>query len=181
MKKIFSILLVLCLLGTSCLAEEAELLPEGWAFLGYTYGGITFPVPMDVEFYELTPQEQAMGIILICYNDEFTLQLRGFSPKQMTWEEFKKKMLAEPTAEVSLLGEDQSIMYVRNTTSTADSELVSIALNGLDGNLYKISIFTGVDEDYSPDASVWEIAQTVAGYTSQMDFLQWPLQENPAS
>ena len=181
MKKIVLIVLMFCLLGTLCLAEDVELMPEDWAFLGYTYGGITFPVPQDVEFYELTSQEQAMGIIVICYNDDFTLQLREFDPSQMTLDEFEKKMLDEPTAEVSFWGENQNVMYVRNTAPTGDSELVSIALNGLDGNLYKISIFTGYDEDYSPDASVWEIAQTVANSTSQMDFSQWPLEETPAS
>lgn len=178
MKKMFSIILILCLLGFPCLAENFESLPEDWFFMGYTYGGITFPVPRNISFLELSSQQQAAGVVVICYNDDFMLQLRGFSPSEMTWDKFRQRMLGEPTAEVSLLGENQDILYVRNTAATATSELANIALKGLDGNLYKISIFTGSDEDASPDARAWEIAQTIAAYTSQMDFSEWPLGED---
>ena len=177
MKKLLVLTLILGLLVFSCAAENADFPPEDWFFIGYTYGGVTFPVPRDTQFYELTPQEQAMGIIVLCFNDDYMLQLRGFAPEALTWESYREKVLAEETALVSYLDEKESILCVQNTAPDANTELVGIALNGLDGNLYKVSIFTGADEDFSPDAAVWEIAQTVAAYTSQMDFSTWPLQD----
>ena len=44
----------------------------------------------------------------------------------------------------------------------------------------KVALETGFSEDYSADAPVWEIARTIAASTSQMDFSQWPLQEEAA-
>ena len=180
MKKMLYLLLILCLLSSPCLAESIEETPEGWLYLGYTHGGITFLVPDNMETLELTPQEEAAGIILVGYNEDFTLQLRCFTPEALTWDAFQEIILDEPSANVEWLGEEKNILCYTNTVPNANSELVGIALNGLDGSMYKISIFTGFSEDYSADAPVWEIARTIATSTSQMDFSQWPLQEEAA-
>lgn len=177
MKKLLAIVLILCFLAFPCFAENMESLPEDWFFIGYSYGGITFPVPDDTEFYELSEQDQENGFILLCYNQDFTLQLRCFISDEITFDEFKAIMLGESTAEVSYLDEAETILYVKNIHPTADSELVGISMNGLDGNMYKISIFTGMDEDCSTGAKVWEIANTISAFTSYMDFSDWPLQE----
>ncbi|MBE5780093.1 MAG: hypothetical protein E7331_12295 [Clostridiales bacterium] len=181
MKKMIVVVLLLCLQVFPCFAESIESLPEDWYFVGYTYGGITFPVPDDVEFFELSEQDKANGIILVCFNQDFTLQLRQFAPSDITWDEFTEIMAGESSADVSYLDEAKSILHVKNTSPTANSELVSISMNGLDGNMYKISIFTGMDEDCSAGARVWECAQTVSAYTRYMDFSDWPLQENATS
>jgi hypothetical protein len=178
MKKALYLLLILCMLLSPCLAENMEETPEGWIYMGYTYGGITFLVPDDMETLELTLQEQEAGIILVGYTEDFTLQLRCITPETFTWNDLQDMLLNEPTAEVALIGEEKNVLYYINTAPTADSELVGIALNGLDGNMYKISIFTGFYEDYRSDAPVWEIAQTIAASTRQMDFSQWSVPED---
>ena len=134
-------------------------------------------IPEDLEIAQLTAQEQVAGIILVGYHWDITLQLRVFSPEVMTWEDFKTTIEAEATADVQFLGADGSILYYRNTAPSASSELAGIALTGLDGRLYKISVFTGMMEDFSPEAKVWEMAELIADHTSQMDFSQWPLKE----
>ncbi|MBE5787402.1 MAG: hypothetical protein E7324_07680 [Clostridiales bacterium] len=177
MKKGILLLLALCMLALPCVAEEAKLLPDEWMYVGYTNGGVTFPIPENLEIAQLTAQEQAAGIILVGYHWDITLQLRVFSPEVMTWEDFKTTIEAEATADVQFLGADGSILYYRNTAPSASSELAGIALTGLDGRLYKISVFTGMMEDFSPEAKVWEMAELIAAHTSQMDFSQWPLKE----
>ncbi|MBR4081462.1 MAG: hypothetical protein IKK21_06735 [Clostridia bacterium] len=173
LKKLLSFFLFLILSIAPCCADTIAPLPEGWMYAGYTYGGITFPVPADVVPYELSDQEQAMGIVLVCYNADFMLQLRRFTPNELSWEQYRDLMLGTSTAQVRYSGDDQRVLCVTNTMPSPDSELVGIALNGLDGNLYKISIFTGFDGDCSPNAVVWDIAQIIADYTSQMDFADW--------
>ena len=181
MKKLLAIVLILCLQSFPCFAENIESLPEDWFFIGYSYGGITFPVPDDTEFYELSEMDKENGFILICFNQNFTLQLRRFSPDEITFDEFKEIMFSESAAEVSYLDETGTILHVKNTHPTATSELVGISMNGSDGNMYKISIFTGMDEDCSPEAKVWEIANTVSAFTSYKDFSDWPLQEDTSA
>lgn len=180
LKKLLTIIVILVLTALPCFADTIATLPEGWMYAGYTHGGITFPVPADVVPYDLSEQELAMGIVLICYNADFMLQLRRFTPSELTWEQYRELMLGAATAEVRYSGDDPSILCVKNTVPSPDSELVGIALNGLDGNLYKISIFTGFDEDCSPDAIVWDIAQIIADYTSQMDFADWLPEDSAA-
>ena len=181
MKKLIAIILILCLQAFPCFAENIGTLPENWFFIGYSYGGITFPVPGDTQFFELSKKDIESGIILIGFNQDFTLQLRCFTPDEITFDDFKEIMLGVPTAEVSYLDEDETILHVINTHPTASSELVGISMKGSDENMYKISIFTGINEDFNAEAKVWEISDTISAFTSYMDFSDWPLQEDDSA
>lgn len=180
MKKLLALVL-LVLLCAGAMAEGVSPNPEGWSYVGYTHGGITFLVPEDMELWQLTDEEEAAGFVLMGGSDDFTLQLRCFTPDVMPLADFRERILAEPTSEVSFTGENGSILCYRNTRPTSQSELYGIVLEGLDGNMYKISIFTGVDGDCSPGAKVWEIARVIGESAATMDFSDWPIEENPAS
>lgn len=54
-------------------------------------------------------------------------------------------------------------------------------MTGLDGLFYKISIFTGTDEAYGEDASVWKIAETVGQTARHQDFSDWNIDTEPRS
>ena len=70
---------------------------------------------------------------------------------------------------------DLEILTYRNTAPGPSSELYGIAMTGLDGKLYKISIFTGADEAFGEDAPVWEIAERIAASARHQDFSEWGL------
>ena len=175
MRKTLVCLLALLLLCTSAYAEEPVPAPEGWFFFGYTFGGITYAVPGDYEAWPPSDEEKAAGIITVGGNRDFTIQLRCFPPEAITYDGFVARISAEPTAQMStrMVGEAEIVFY-RNTNPNERSELYGIALTGLDGLLYKISIFTGADGAFGEDARVWEIVDVLAPTVRQMDFSEWP-------
>ena len=180
MKKILICLLALMLLCASAYAEEPLYAEDGWSYFGYSFGGITYAIPNDYEEWPPSAEEKAAGIITIGGNRDFTIQLRCFPPEAITYDGFVELVKNEPTAELSTrtVG-DAEIIYYRNTSPSEYSELYGIALTGLDGMLYKISIFTGMDGTFGDDASVWEIAETIASTVRQQDFSDWPTQGAP--
>lgn len=175
-------LCLIALLAFSAFSEEwTPLLEEdGWSYVGYTYGGVTFAVPGDYVNFGLTAMQKANGIVLVGGNRDFTLQLRGFAPEVMTYDTFKALIAAEKTAEVTIRtdGETEILLY-RNTAPTAVSELYGIVLTGLDGRMYKISVFTGDDELFGEDAPVWEIARVVGETARIQDFTEWGIENEP--
>ena len=177
--------LLICSGGLCAGAEEAfDFLTadQGWMYLGYTPGGVTFAVPSDYESFGVSMFDRMSGVLIVGGSADFTLQLRQFSPETMTYADFAAMIQAEPTARwgTRMDGEGEIIWY-RNTAPTARSELFGITLTGLDGNLYKISIFTGDSEDFSPDAPVWALAETIAGTVRHQDFADWGITGDPAS
>ena len=76
---------------------------------------------------------------------------------------------------------DSEILTYRNTQPSASNELYGIAMTGLDGLFYKISIFTGTDEAYGEDAPVWQIAETVGQTARRQDFSDWDIEGAPQS
>lgn len=178
MKKLLIILtLLLCL---SALAETpdlpAQLNPEGWRYMGYTPAGVTFLIPEDTQSYPLSDAERSAGIVFLGANAEYTVQLRRFLPDQMDLAAFQMMLRFTSDAQVETRETDgtQIIVY-RNPDPTGVSELVGIALTGTDGCMYKVSIFTGVDEDCSADAPVWSIAARIADSVAIVDYSGWPV------
>lgn len=176
---------VLCLMMLISFTAVSEdwtplLSDDGWSYIGYTYGGVTFAVPADYTNYGLTAMQKANGYLIVGGNRDFTLQLRVFEPEVMTYDAFKAIISEEKTAEVStrMYGETE-ILTFRNTTPSEISELYGIVLTGLDGRFYKISIFTGDDELFGEDAPVWEIARVVGETTRIQDFTEWGIENEP--
>ena len=171
MKKRLSMLLMLVLFMLCPLYAIAEsvaplLAEDGWSYIGYSYGGITFAVPADFVNYDLSASDTANGYILIGGNDEFVLQMRVFQADELTY--------------VRVDGDSEILTY-RNTQPSASNELYGIAMTGLDGLFYKISIFTGTDEAYGEDAPVWQIAETVGQTARHQDFSDWDIEGAPQS
>ena len=147
---------------------------EDWYYFGYTYGGVTFVVPTDSYSYPLDDAQKEAGIIFVAANEDYTLQLRCFEPEVMTYKDLKKQMKKEITAEVHTEERyGKEVLFYRNKYPTEVSELYGIGLEGLDGKLYKISIFTGEKEEYKKDAVVWKIADIIAKSARNRDFSQW--------
>lgn len=184
MKKRLSILvLVLLVLCPLCAIAEGDvplIAEDGWSYIGYSYGGITFAVPNDFVNYDLSASDTANGYILIGGNDEFVLQMRAFQPDELTYDEFKAMVEKTASAESSVrMDGDSEILTYRNTQPSASSELYGVAMTGLDGLFYKISIFTGTDEAYGEDAPVWKIAETVGQTAQHQDFSDWDIDAAP--
>ena len=183
MKKRLTAILVLALSVVLCFscafAEDwTTITPEGWQYVGYTYGGVTFAVPPDYQSFDVTEEYAAAGYILIGGSREFTLVLRQFQPDQMDYDTFKEIITGETTADCQERDDNgMKIITYRNTAPGADSELFGIALTGLDGLMYKISIFTGEDGDYSASAPVWQIAENIGKTTHHQDFSAWGIEE----
>lgn len=180
MKRIL-MLLAVWLLCLPALAETAAVPaqpnPEGWRYLGYTPAGVTMLIPEDTQSYPLTGAEQAAGILFVGANEAYTMQLRRYEPGQMNLTVFSAMMrYAGARVESRESGGTQILSYI-NTNPTGTSELCGIALTGTDGCMYKISIFTGTDEDFSADAPVWAIARTIAESVSIVDYTGWPMDE----
>ncbi len=177
MKKLLALALSALFLSGACAEDWTALTPEGWQYIGYTYGGVTFAVPPDYENFGVNEDYKAAGYVLIGGSRDFTLALRRFQPNEMDYETFKSVITGEKTAECRFREDAGSeILTYRNTRPGASSELYGIALTGLDGLFYKISIFTGENEDVSESAPVWQIAENIAKTTRHQDFSQWGVQ-----
>lgn len=180
MKRLLLLLLsiLLCLPAYAEIDVPSEPNPEGWRYMGYMPAGLTFLVPDDTQFFELTQAETAAGILAVGMNEEYTIQLRRFAPEELNMTGFKALLRFTPGAQVEIrdVGGVEVVCY-RNGTPTGVSELYGIALTGTDGYFYKVSIFTGVDEDCSEDAPVWSIAETIADSVTIVDYSGWPTAE----
>lgn len=181
MRKLLAIVLALCLMSIPCFAEETDLSVYTWITLGSTDRGISFPVPQNAEFIAPSDEERAAGVITVCSNDDFTLHLQSFASATTPWEDFKNSVLNDTTVKTEFFGEEQNVLYIKNAAPTADSTLATIALDGLDGHIYKIMLFAGIDKNIAPEATVWEIAQTIAAHTRQIDFSALPAREPAAA
>ena len=149
---------------------------DGWQYAGYVYGGITFAIPGDYMDFGVSDADAARGCIMIGGNELFTLQLRCFDPAAIDYAYFKAIIQQEPSSDWSVrMDGDLEILTYRNTAPGPSSELYGIAMTGLDGKLYKISIFTGADEAFGEDAPVWEIAERIAESARHQDFSEWGL------
>lgn len=174
-------LLLAVLLAASALAEAglpAQPNPEGWRYMGYMPAGVTFLIPEDTQSYALTAADHAAGVIFLGANVDYTIQLRRFEPDVMDLAGFKALLRFTPGAQVEIRQADGTeIVCYRNGNPTAVSELYGVALTGTDGCMYKLSIFTGAEEDFSEDAPVWAIADKIAASASIVDYSGWPLGE----
>lgn len=156
------------------LAQAQAPLPndDDWSYIGYIYGGITFAVPNDYMGFDISASEIAQGYVLTGGNADFSRPLR--------YEDFKAMILQESTAGTStrMDGETEILVY-RNIRPSIHSELYGIALTGLDGLLYKISIFTGADKAFGSEAPVWEIAEALGQSVRHQDFSEWGVPDAP--
>ena len=174
MKKLLALALSALFLSGACAEDWTALTPEGWQYIGYTYGGVTFAVPPDYENFGVNEDYKAAGYVLIGGSRDFTLALRQFRPDQRDYASFKEIITGEKTADCRVRDDNGSeILTYRNTAPGKDSELYGIALTGLDGLFYKISIFSGADEDVSDTAPVWEIAENIGKTIRRQDFSEW--------
>ena len=154
--------------------DEILLSRDGWSYVGHTHSGITFAIPSDSYQGELNESDMRQGMCLHLWNDDYTLVLKCFGHGTEDYEAFKKTILADETAETAVRDREGADIFIyRNTTPTAVTELYGIALIGLDGELYKISVFTGDSEKYGPEDPVWEIAETVGKTARLQDFSEW--------
>lgn len=156
------------------------LFDDTWMYTGYTYGGGTFAIPKESNSYELTDQFREAGIVLLIGNDDFCLQLRKFDPEVLSYEQFKEIIQAEPTAETRITERNGKEVFIyRNTDPNPYGELYGIAVTGLDGNTYKVSIFTGDSEAYGEDDPVWKIAEIIGQSFTIRDFSEWGIPTAP--
>lgn len=177
------LLLVMTLFPALAGAEtnlDVQLLPEGflvddtWGYVGHTLSGVTFAIPEESVHYPLRASDKQAGILMLYGNGDYMLQLRVFEPEVRTYAKLKRDTGREPTADWHTeIRDDTEFLFYRNTKPGAQSELYGIATVGLDGKLYKISIFTGSTERFDDDAPVWRIAEVVAATARVRDFASW--------
>ncbi len=185
MKKRLIAALCAALILTCALCASAEdwtplTSEDGWSYIGYTFGGITFAVPNDYRNYNVSASYASQGYVIMGGTADFTIQMRVFQPDQLVYDEFKAMIGQESTAEISTrMDGDYEILVYRNTRPSANSELCGIVMTGLDGLLYKISIFTGDDGAFDENAPVWAIAETIARSARHQDFSEWGVEDTP--
>ena len=154
--------------------DEILLSSDGWSYVGHLHSGITFAIPSDSYQGELNESDMRQGMCLHLWNDDYTLVLKCFGHGTEDYEAFKKTILADKTADTAVRDREGTEIFIyRNTTPAAVTELYGIALIGLDGELYKISVFTGDSEKYGPEDPVWEIADTIGKTVRLQDFSEW--------
>ena len=184
MKRTLALVMAAALLALVPLCALAESDPplstDGWGYIGYIYGGVALAVPPDYESYEIDETFAAYGCVLLGGNADFMLQMRVFQEDDLTYDDFKEMIEQERAAEISTrMDGDSEILLYRNTKPSASSELYGIALTGLDGLFYKISIFTGADEAFGDDAPVWSIAEAIGQTVMHQDFSEWGVEGAP--
>ena len=171
MRKLLLCLLALLLAVLPALAEDIEVQPEGYTNCGYMPGGITFLIPEDMVSCELYDWEIQAGMLLYAESETCSIQLRRFEADAMTQDQFLALVKQEPTVQWEILQERGTpVLYYRNQAPNAATELVGVVITGTDGCMYKVSIFTGWDENFAADAPVWEIAQVLAESIRHEDF-----------
>ena len=144
-------LLFVILLALPCALAETQnplLFSDGWSYVGYTYGGITFAVPNDYEFYQISAADAAQGYVLMVGDADFLLQLRVFQPNQMSYADFKAIIQQEPTAEISArVDGDSEILIYRNTQPSAINELYGVGMTvcpvQVGGKTFSVAVVTG--------------------------------------
>ena len=191
MKRILALILALLALGAwPVLGEEAEppvnldvtfledclLSDPTWIYTGYTYGGITFAVPSNSEMYPISFLDKLRGLVQLVGNRDYMLQLRAVNDS--TLEEFQETVEKEPTSQSwteTHLG-TECLIYRNTAPAHSGVELFGIAMTGIDGKLYKISIFTGESEAYGSQDPVWAIAEIIAKTARVQDFSEWGIE-----
>ena len=184
MKRLLALLVSLLLFTIPCawgetnldvqVDENGLLMDETWIYTGYVEGGVTFAIPAESVGYDVSLRERMAGILLVVGNEDYMLQLRRFPPDAMTFESFRATIEAEPTAESAVFERDGvEILTYRNTRPSVVGELYGIALTGLDGCLYKVSLFTGDSEAFDEEAPVWKISLIIASTCRLQDFSDW--------
>ena len=159
------------------LLAEGILVDDGWEYVGDLTGGVTFAIPKGMTSWSLSSRDKAAGIVLLMSNEDITVQLRRFEPGQMTYEDFTARMREEPTAEITVSerGGVEFFCY-QNTRPSVSSELAGIVAVGLDGCVYKISVFTGDSERLDDEAAVWDITEVVMQTARVRDFAEWGIE-----
>ena len=162
-------------LNPAFMGEDPEMVvDETWVYAGWLEGGITWAIPRDSEQWELNDEDAARGVVYFVSDQDYSLQLRAYEPEAMTFGAFRDRMTAAGAADraTRTVGETEVFSY-RNPAPSAYAELYGIAVTGLDGRLYKISIFTGDSERFDEDAPVWKIAEVIARSVRIQDFSEW--------
>lgn len=175
MRRYLMLLMALLIAVLPAAAVEIEIQPEGYTYCGYMPGGITFLIPKDMVNCELYEEEKLAGILFYAESQSSSIQLRRFEPDQMTMPQFLQMVQQAPNTHWEVSEERGTpVLCYRNLAATAITELVGVVITGTDGCMYKVSIFSGWDENVAEDAPVWEIAQVVADSLRHEDFSFFP-------
>lgn len=152
--------------------EAAAELPDGWKNIWNEEGGIIFSVPGNVISWTLSDEDAA--ILWRGSSQDITVQLRAYEADELTYEEFIA-MLGEyeyAVTDVRSIDGTEITVY-NNPEPAANMQLSGAVLNGVDGRLYKLSVFSGDSDDFSEDAAVWELADTVMQSVHVRRFFGW--------
>ncbi|MBQ4088938.1 MAG: hypothetical protein IJC56_03535 [Clostridia bacterium] len=168
-----------CGIGITPVEEKLDyeaLKPEGWTLISSKEGGVAFAVPNDMMVWDLNADEVEAGIIMICSNEDITVQLRAYEPDDITYDEFIQ-MLDENQYEITSVRniEGTEITTYYNPVADTDMQLCGVILNGNDGRLYKISVFGGDNDEFGEDAPVWELAETLFGTVHVIEDAGWDI------
>ena len=175
MRRYLMLLMALLIAFLPAAAEEIEIQPEGYTYCGYMPGGITFLMPENMVSYALYEAEKQAGILIYAESRNCSIQLRRFEPDQMTMPQFLQMVQQAPNTYWEVSEERGTpVLCYRNLAATASTELLGVVITGTDGCMYKVSIFSGWDENVAEDAPVWEIAQVVADSLRHEDFSFFP-------
>lgn len=175
MSRVLMLVMALLLAVLPVAAEDIEIQPEGYTYCGYMPGGITFLIPKDMVSCELYEWEKQAGVLIYAESQTCSIQLRRFEPDAMTLLQFLQLVQQEPNVEWKTGNERGTlVLYYRNQAPAATTELAGVVITGMDGCMYKVSVFTGWDENFAADAPVWDIAQVLADSIRHEDFSFFP-------
>ena len=174
MKKTMSLLLAaLLLFAMPAWAEREYLVDENWTYVGNAEAGITFPVPKDYESVELGEAEKAAGYVLFGGDAYFMAQMQRYTPDVVTYEQFKDVMVNEGGVNgATRMDEDYEVFVFTHPDPVAGQELAGVITEGLDGSVYRLSIFAG-PSGAADDTQAMQIAQVIGIYLVHMDFSEW--------
>lgn len=152
------------------------VIPEGWRPVWNKSGGVIFAVPADVFTWGLEPQEVEEGLMWRGSNADITVQLRVYKEDELTYDDFRA-MLDEYEYEVSSVRNvsGAEVTIYTNPEPGANMQLCGAVLTGLDGRLYKISVFSGDNDDFSDDAAVWELSGMFMDTIHLRKFFGWDI------
>lgn len=181
MKKFLLMALAFCLFCAPVWAENtteetaSSLKPDEYHFANFIEGGINFLVPDDFTTFPLYETEKAAGYLFFGGNEHFTMSMRRYTPEEMTLPEFTLILINDSGTEVTLQENNGApVVIYYNLNPQPNLQLCGAALVGLDGMMYKISIFTGDHNDISEEAPVWEISQIILNSVCLVDFSSTP-------
>lgn len=151
---------------------DAPKIPEGWKRIWNEEGGILFAVPANVVSWELDGEDA--DVLWRGSNQDITVQLRAYAAEELTYEEFVGLLDEYEYAVTDVRSVDGTeITIYNNPEPAANMQLSGAVLNGTDGRLYKLSVFSGDSDDFAEDAAVWELSEMLMQTVQVRKFFGW--------